>query len=406
MADQAELQNEIPAEPDPADSSTGAGVGESRPPVVLQVLPALASGGVERGTVDIARALVDAGWGAVVASGGGPLVRFLDRIGVHHATLPLASKNPLTVYRNIARLAEIIERHNVDIVHARSRAPAWSALAAARRTGRHFVTTFHSAYGRQGFLKRGYNGVMVRGELVIANSGFIADHLRTYYRVGDERLRVIPRGVDLAQFDPAAISPERLIRLAAAWRLPDGVPVIMLPGRPTRRKGHTLLIEAMAELGRDDVLCLMVGGTEGRDAYRLEIEGLVRRRGLEGVVRIVGPCDDMPAAYMLADVVVTPSLLPEAFGRVAAEAQAMGRPVVAAGHGGACEVVVDGETGWLARPGNAGALARTLARALELGTGEREALAARARAHIAAGFTVEGMCRRTLDAYIEVLTAE
>jgi glycosyltransferase involved in cell wall biosynthesis len=333
------------------------------------------------------------------------MVRQLERAGVTHIALPLDSKNPLVMRRNIERLVQVIEAHGVDIVHARSRAPAWSAEAAARRAGCHFVTTFHSAYGRSNFLKRWYNGVMTRGERVIANSDFIANHLRTFYRVDESMLRVIHRGIDLDQFDANKVSAERVIKLATDWRLPDGEPVIMLPGRPTRLKGHTLLIEAMAELGRDDVLCLLVGGTEGRDRYRRELEDLARARGLEGVVRIVGSCNDMAAAYMLADVVVTPSLRPEAFGRVAAEAQAMGRPVVAADHGGAREVVVEGQTGWLARPGDAKALARALAKALDLDAESREQLAARARAHIAANFTVGQMCRQTLETYAEVLGA-
>ncbi len=386
------------------DHTTGEQARETRPPVVLQILPSMHSGGVERGTVEIAAALVNAGWVAVVASAGGSMVTGLERCGAAHITVPsLASKNPIVIRRNIARLAEIIQAHNVDVVHARSRAPAWSAYYAAQQTGRHFVTTFHSAYGRSNFIKRRYNAIMARGETVIANSDFIGDHVRTYYGVGEDRLRVIHRGIDSHYFDPAHVSAERVIKLATDWRIPDGVPVVMMPGRPTRRKGHTVLIESLAELGRDDVLCLLIGGTDGRAAYRRELEKLVTRLNLEGVVRFADNCNDMAAAYMLADVVVTPSLLPEAFGRVAAEAQAMGRPVVATDHGGARETVIDGETGWLVRPGDAGSLARGLKRALDLNTAEREDLAAAARAHVAEKFTVERMTGLTLQVYADLI---
>lgn len=390
----------------PPESTTSEESDGTRPPVVLQVLPALQAGGVERGTIEIATALVRAGWEAMVASSGGPMVTALERAGARHVALPsLASKNPVVIHRNIARLADIVVRNNVDVVHARSRAPAWSAYYAARRTGRHFVTTFHSAYGRNNFVKRRYNAIMARGERVIANSDFIGEHVRTYYGVGEDRLRVIHRGIDSQYFDPARVSAERVIKLATDWRIPDGVPVIMMPGRPTRRKGHMVFVEALAQLGRSDVLGLIVGGTEGRAAYRRELEALIARHGLGGVVRLADNCNDMAAAYMLADVVVTPSLLPEAFGRVAAEAQAMGRPVVATDHGGARETVIEGETGWLVRPGDAASLARGLNKALDLDVADRERLAEAARAHITGKFTVERMCGLTLDIYTDLIVA-
>ena len=198
---------------------------------------------MERGTIDIAGAVAGAGGTAIVASEGGQLERFLERAGAEHLTLPLASKNPFVMRRNAARLAEVIKQHGVDIVHARSRAPAWSARAAARRTGRRFVTTFHGAYPISSPLKRAYNGIMTRGERVIAPSEFIAGHIRENYKVDPERLRVIQRGVDLEVFDPAHVSPQRVIQLATKWRVPDGVPLVMLPARFARWKGQTLLLE-------------------------------------------------------------------------------------------------------------------------------------------------------------------
>ena len=235
-----------------ADPIIGGGAAESRPRSVLQVLPALETGGVERGAVDIAAAVAAAGWRALVASSGGAMVRELVRAGAEHVTLPLARKSPFALRANVASLAALIESEGVDIVHARSRAPAWSAYEAARRTGRPFVTTFHGTYNFGNALKRWYNGVMARGDRVIAISDFIADHVRRNYGVGDERLRVVPRGIDLEVFDPARVNSERIVQLAAKWRLPDGVPVVMLPGRLTRWKGQAALIDALTVLGRRD----------------------------------------------------------------------------------------------------------------------------------------------------------
>jgi glycosyltransferase involved in cell wall biosynthesis len=379
--------------------------GTAQGPVVLQVVPSLETGGVERGTVDVAAAVVAAGGVAVVASSGGVMVRELERAGGIHVTLPVHSKNPVVMARNVARLRHLIEDYGVDIVHARSRAPAWSARAAARRTAKPFVTTFHGTYGHGNAVKRWYNSVMTRGDLVIAISDFIADHIRETYRVAGDRVRVIHRGVDLDLLSPDRVSAERVIQLAKRWSLTEGMPVVMLPGRLTRWKGQALLIEALARLGRHDIRCVLVGSDQGRRRYRAQLERLVRRRRLESVVLFAGDCRDMPAAYMLADVVVSASTDPEAFGRVAAEAQAMGRPVAASDHGATRETVLAGRTGWLYPPGKADALAQAIGEALALTTGERERLAEVAIAHTRANFSKEKMCAEVLAVYEELLQA-
>jgi glycosyltransferase involved in cell wall biosynthesis len=378
---------------------------KDRPPAVLQIVPSLVSGGAERGTVELAAALVTAGWKSCVASAGGPLEGDLRRAGATHHTLPLASKNPLIMRRNSAALVRLIRDLGIDILHARSRAPAWSAWSAARATGRHFVTTFHNAYEARVALKRRYNSVMARGERVIAISDFVADHVATVYGVGADRLRTIPRGVDLEIFDPARVGAHRMVALARQWRLPDGAPVVMLPGRLTRWKGGLDFIAAIAALGRCDICCLLVG-SEQRRGFRRELEGAIERHGLAGLFRIVEDCRDMPAAYMLADVVVSASSDPEGFGRVVVEAQAMGRPVVATDHGGARETIVPGVTGWLAPARDPAALARAVGEALSLGSSERSGLARRTKRHVSAHFTREAMCARTIEVYEELLFPE
>ncbi|MDA0221665.1 MAG: glycosyltransferase family 4 protein [Proteobacteria bacterium] len=376
---------------------------ERRRPVILQIVPRLDIGGAERGTVDIARAVVEAGGTALVVSEGGTLETELLRAKARHIVLPVASKSPFTIQRNIGRLVDLIRAEDVDLVHARSRAPAWSALSAARRTGRPFVTTFHAPYNAGGSLKRRYNSVMARGDRVIAISDFIARHVRETYGVGDDRLRRIHRGVDVVGLDPSAVSSERVASLAARWNLPDGVPVVMLPGRLARWKGQTVMIEAMAQLVRQDVVCLLVGVGAGHDGLRREIDQVIAARGLQGRVVPIDGCQDMAAAYRLADVVVSASTDPEGFGRVAVEAQAMGVPVVATNHGAALETVEPGVTGWLVPPGDPLALAQAVGAALDLDAEARVRLAAIARARVVEHFSRARMCAATLAVYRELL---
>ena len=374
---------------------------KTRPPAVLQVVPSLVSGGVERGTVDLAGALVAAGWTAYVASAGGPMEKELAQAGAQHITLPLASKNPLVIRRNGKALAEIIRRCGIDIVHARSRAPAWSAWSAARAADRRFVTTFHNAYDTDLPLKHRYNSVMARGDRVIAISQFVGEHVAEIYGVEADRLRTIPRGVDLARFDPRRVWGQQVAELALRWRVPDGFAVAMLPGRLTRWKGGLDFIEAIGRLARKDV-CGVLVGTEQHRGFRAELEAAIERFRLADRFRIIEDCRDMPTAYMLADVVVSASTDPEGFGRVIVEAQAMGRPVVATDHGGARETIQPG-TGWLSPPRDPAALALAIDEALALDQEARAAFARRARAQVAAGYTREIMCARTIEVYEELL---
>ena len=370
---------------------------------VLQVLPSLETGGVERGTVEMVQAIVRAGGSALVASAGGRLVPAVERAGGTHIELQLASKNPARIWKNAARLAFLIRAADVDIVHARSRAPAWSAWLACRRTGARFVTTWHGVYKENAPGKRRYNAIMARGERIIAISQFVAARLKARHQVDPARLRVIPRGVDTAVFDPAAVSGERMARLAREWRLPDGVPIIMLPARLTRWKGHAVMVEALARLERRDVGLVLVGAEQGRARFRRELIARAETLGVADRLRLVGHCDDMPAALMLADVVANPSIEPEPFGRTVIEAQAMGRPVVVSDAGGTAETVEDGVTGWRVRPSDPAALAASIDAILRLSPGERDALGVRARSSVCTHYTTALMQQATLEVYRELV---
>lgn len=376
---------------------------DGRPVTVLQVLPRLVVGGAERGTVDVAAAIQRAGGIAIVASEGGPMVHELERAHAKHVRLPLAPKNPFTIWRNAGRLARLIRKHKVDIIHARSRAPAWSAMWAARRTGAHFMTTFHDTYSAGSSWKRRYNAVMARGQRVIAISQFVAAHISEVYGLGASVIRIIPRGVDLTKFDPARVPAERKIKLIHDWSLPDDRPIILMPARLSRKKGHLVLVEALAKLGRKDICCVMVGDDGRQTTYRSNLIDMIHECDLDGVVRLLPQTQDMAAAYSLAAVVVAPSIKAEGFGRVPVEAQAMGRPVIASDVGGFRETIVNGQTGLLVPPGDSQRLSVALGSALDLGPEDRDALAAEAMANIQSRFTREHMCAATLDVYRELI---
>lgn len=380
-------------------------VDTGRAPVVMQIVPALNAGGVEQGVIDINAAVVRAGGTSIVVSAGGLRVHEIAKAGGLHIALPVQSKNPITMYANVGRLRRLIRQHGVDIVHACSRAPAWSAARAVQGTSARFVTSCHAAHKISGNIKRFYNSSIARGERVITVSHFLADYLEQNYKVDPNMIRVIHRGVALEKFHPNSVTPDRLIGLAQKMRIPADAFVVMLPGRLSRIKGHMFMLDAIEALNRRDVFCLFVGTDIGNADYRRELEKYIADKDLGGMVRIVTDCNDMPAAYMISTVVVSPSLVPEGFGRIPIEAQAMGRPVIATDHGGTRETILRDETGWLVQPGDTASLARALQEAINLDPRERAALATRAMAHVAEHFTNEQMCQGTLDVYAEVLSA-
>jgi glycosyltransferase involved in cell wall biosynthesis len=380
---------------------------------ILQVVPRLDAGGSELSTVEIAEALVRAGANALVATEGGRMAHAISHAGGKLIELPVASKNPLTMLANAVRLARLIKERNVSLVHARSRAPAWSALLASRWTGRPFVTTYHGAYGDTGPLKAAYNSVMLRGDRVIANSLYTADLIVSRQRSTRERLRVIYRGIDSAVFGPAAARPELVERLKTDWGVPKDAKIVLLAGRLTSLKGQRDLIAAAARLAEkralDGAVVVMAGDAPGRDAYRQELEALIARHGLGDKVRLVGHCQNMPAAFRAAHVTVIASRVPETFGRTSVEAQAMGCPVIVPALGALPETLVAAEgdaagfTGWLMPPRNVEALADRIGLALTLTPAARATIGARASAHAVTKFELARMQASTLAVYDELL---
>jgi glycosyltransferase involved in cell wall biosynthesis len=375
---------------------------------VMQIIPDLHSGGAERSAIDIAQALAQAGARCLVASRGGRMVSELQSKGGVWVPFPAATKNPFAMALNSVRLARVLRDEGVDIVHARSRAPAWVAYYAARQARARFITTYHSAYSGTSPIKLRYNAIMAAGDIVIANSQFTAQRISQLHPEAAGRIAVIPRGVDLRQFSPYAVDPQRVEQLRADWGVEPHQRVVLLPARLTARKGHFVLIEAAKRLiaqGLDDVRFIFVGDARSDD-FKHNLERQIERAGLSGLVRAAGFCADMPAAYLASAVAVAPATEPEAFGRVAVEAQAVGVPVIVSDIGAASEVVqappqvrAHQATGWRVPPGDAEALASAVVETLTLTASAREALMARARDFVSSRFSIEGMCATTLDLY-------
>ena len=357
--------------------------GKENKPVVLQVLPELEMGGVEIGTVEIAGGMQKHGITNFVASQGGRLVYDLEKIRVGHLTLPLKTKNIFKMRKNADKLAQFIRENGINIVHARSRAPAWSAYWAAKKAG-----------------------VMTYGERVIAISEHIKRHILANYKISEDKIRLVHRCVNTEKFSPEAVTPERMINTVRDYNIPDDKKVLLLGGRITRWKGQHLLIEALSKVKNQNYYCIIAGDEQGREEYVKELKGLIAKYGLENRVAIFGKVLDMPALMMVSNVILSTAIEPEAFGRIAIEGQAMGKIVVASNHGGSLDSVIDGKTGRLFYNNNAASLAEAIDWALSLSEGEEEKIAKAAVKNVKDNFTKEIMCAKTIKVYEELMASD
>lgn len=371
---------------------------------ILQVLPALEQGGVERGTIEIATALAAAGVPSAVASAGGRLVGELERLGIEHFTLPLASKNPFTVRRNGNALARIAQEGGFTLMHVRSRAPAWSVRRASRLSGVPFMSTWHGLYGTEPkFLKIPYNRVMLDGLKTIAVSDCVRNHILSVYGADPAKVVRIHRGADVETFRPDAVSAKEAAAFKASLGFDPDTPVVTLPGRLTFWKGQKDLLAAVGIMRERAVGVLFVGSDQGRTEYTAELKALAAKLPAAKKVVFLEHSNEMPKIYAVSDVVVSASSSqPEAFGRIIPEAQAMGRLVVGTAHGGACETIEDGRTGFLVPPADPPALAAALDRALDLPAEERAKMAEASVKSVGENFSVAKMCARTLELYKEI----
>jgi glycosyltransferase involved in cell wall biosynthesis len=377
---------------------------------VLQVIPKLGYGGAETGCYDLAHYLHEMKCKSYIITSGGELIKYIDKKKVTVIRLPVQSKNPLLILINSIIITFIIFFLNISIVHARSRAPAWSCYIATRITRRKFVTTFHGAYNFNNSIKKFYNSVMIKSDLLIAGSNFIFSHIQENYEKYLNRKKkflVIFRGINTEYFDPETLKQAEVIKLKNSWKLDGGKKIILLPGRLTYWKGQEIFIESLSKFrstnSQIEFIGIILGNDQGRKVYGKKLERLVQQHRLSDVIKFVENCKIMPLAYELADIVISSSVEPEAFGRVAVEAQSMKKPIIASNIGGSNETIVNNKTGFLFESGSADSLSDKLTEVINLDTSTLNSIGNEGRKNVLKKFNIEKMCFNTYSEYKKLL---
>ena len=377
---------------------------------VLQVIPKLGYGGAETGCYDIAHYLSENKCKSYIVTSGGDLIKFIDKKKVKLIRLPVHSKNPLLIFLNALILVGIILIFKISIVHARSRAPAWSCLLATKLTGRKFVTTFHGTYNFSGKLKKFYNSIMVRSDLIIAGSNFIFSHIKNNYSEFlklNRKFLVIFRGINVDYFDPTTKFENDEKKLLQNWEINKEKKIILMPGRLTSWKGQKLLIEAInlvkIELGYEAFHVVILGDDQGRDLYKKELVRLTEQYRLTNQIKFIKHCKDMALAYKVSDIIISASIEPEAFGRVAVEAQSMEKLIIASNIGGSNETIIDEKTGFLFESGDAHSLSKKIIKAITMDETSLNLIGKEGRKNIIKKFNVEKMCFSTYSEYKRLL---
>jgi glycosyltransferase involved in cell wall biosynthesis len=379
---------------------------------VMQLLPSLESGGVERGTIDIAKTLKNENFNPIVLSAGGILVYDLKESKINHITVKsLKNKNPISIFFNIKKIRKILIENHVDILHVRSRSVMWSAYFACKNTNVKLVSTVHGAYSNKFlgignlYFKKIYNSIMLKSDSVIAVSNYIKNYIINNFKCNHDiinKISVIQRGVDLLYFNPDRVSKNRIIALSQKWNLPEDKKIILMPARFTAWKGHEFLIDALT-LVKNDFFCVMVGSDHGHKKYRKKIENTIIEKNLAGKIRVVDNCRDMPAAYAISHFVVAPSIRPEAFGRIAIEAQASNKIIIATKIGGALETIIDTKSGFLVELGDFQSFANIIDQVLVMDKTQVDKMGEYGRVNVSNNFSNQNMCYSTLKIYQKVI---
>ena len=371
---------------------------------ILQILPKLNSGGVERGTIEIATAITKAGFKSYVISAGGKMVAQLAATKTEHILLDVASKNPFKIWLNAFKIRKIIQNKKIDLVHARSRVPAISAYLACKNTSAKFITTFHGVYSGKSALKKKYNSIMLKGEKIITVSNFIKNHIQTNYNFTDmNRVKTIYRGVDLNEFNLKKVSKTKIATYIKTYQLPLDKKIILLPARLTEWKGQLFFLEALTKVTNKNYHALIVGNIDVHSNYKNKLDNFVKENQLEQQVSFLPAVSDLVNLYHLADIVISASLRPEAFGRTIIEAGAMGKIVIATNHGGAQETIINGKTGFLLAELTNSELAQKIDYILNLNTTQKNNIATNAKTYVRKNFSVAKMQKETINLYKKIL---
>ena len=373
---------------------------------VLQVIPELGYGGAETGCYDLAHYLYEQNCSSYIVTSGGELIKYVDKKKVKVIRLPVHSKNPILIFINAIILTFIILFLNISIVHARSRAPAWSCFFATKITGKKFVTTFHGTYNFNSSIKKFYNSVMLRSDLIIAGSNFIFTHINENYSKllnPKKKFLVIFRGINTDYFDSSTIMDSDEDKLLEKWEIKRGKKIILLPGRLASWKGQELFIEAInltnKELGHEAFYAVILGSDQGRKIYKQKLTRLVEQYRLNNQIRFIDNCKKMPTAYKISDIIVSTSIEPESFGRISVEAQSMQKPIIASNIGGSTETIINNKTGIFFESGKAESLCKKIIEVLQLDETKLKSIGNEGRKNVIKKFNVEKMCFSTYSEY-------
>ena len=377
---------------------------------VLQVIPSLGYGGAETGCYDLAHYLYEQNCSSYIVTSGGELLKYVDKKKVKVIRLPVHSKNPLLILINSLILSLVILLLNISIVHARSRAPAWSCYFAAKLTGRKFVTTFHGTYKFSSSIKKFYNSIMLKSDLVIAGSNFIFSHINNNYLKylnPKKKFLVIFRGINTDYFDSSTILDKEEDKLLQKWGIKRGKKIVLMPGRLTEWKGQELFLEAInlanKELGHEAFYAVILGSDQGRAIYKKKLMRLVEQYRLNNQIRFVDQCNKMPVAYKISNIIISSSIEPEAFGRVSVEAQSMEKPIIASNIGGSNETIIDNKTGFLFQNGNPESLSKKILEVLQLDEITLKSMGSEGRKNVVKKFNIEKMCFSTYSEYKKLI---
>ena len=377
---------------------------------VLQVIPKLGYGGAETGCYDLAHYLYEMGCKSYIVTSGGELIKYIDKKKVTLIRLPVQSKNPLLILINSILISLLLLFLNISIVHARSRAPAWSCFLATKLTRRKFVTTFHGTYNFTNSIKKFYNSIMLKSDLIIAGSNFIFSHINKNYSEylnTKKKFLVIFRGINTEYFDESTTLESDEDKLLKKWDLKRGKKIILLPGRLTSWKGQDLFIEAInilnKELGHEAFYAVVLGSDQGRDIYKKKLVRLVEQYRLNNQVKFIDKCKNMPLAYKISDIIISSSVEPEAFGRVAIEAQSMQKPIIASNIGGSNETIINDKTGFLFEAGKPESLSKKIMEVLQLDETTLKSIGNEGRKNVIKKFNIEKMCLTTYSEYKKLI---
>ncbi len=377
---------------------------------VLQVIPRLGYGGAETGCYDLAHYLHEVGCKSYVITSGGELIKYINKKKVTLIKLPVHSKNPILILLNSFIISLIILFLNISIVHARSRAPAWACYIATTITRRKFVTTFHGTYNIQNSVKKYYNSIMLKSDLIIAGSNFIFSHINNNYKKylnNKKKFLVIFRGINTEYFDPDNIKQDEIIKIKNLWKIEEDKKIILLPGRLTSWKGQEIFIESINKLksSNSDIkfVAILLGSDQGRKVYRKKLETLIHKYRLTNVIKFVDNCKKMPVAYKVADIIISSSIEPEAFGRVAVEAQSMRKPIIASNIGGSLETIINNKTGLLFESGNSQSLTNKINEIISLDALTLDLMGKEGRKNVLKRFNIEKMCLNTYSEYKKLI---